>query len=34
VPRSDKPNTTSGTARAPTPSLLRLPLDLLFHSQN
>jgi uncharacterized protein involved in outer membrane biogenesis len=34
VPRSDKPNTTAGTARASTPSLLRLPLDLLFHSQN
>jgi hypothetical protein len=34
VPHSDKPNSTSGTARAPAPSLLRLPLDLLFHSQN
>jgi hypothetical protein len=34
APHSDKPNTTSGTARAPAPSLLRLPLDLLFHSQN
>jgi hypothetical protein len=34
VPHSDKPNTTAGTARAPAPSLLRLPLDLLFHSQN
>ena len=33
-PRSDKSNTTSGTARVPSPSFLHLPLDLLFHSQN
>jgi hypothetical protein len=34
APHTDKPGTTSGTARAPSPSLLHLPLDLLFHSQN
>lgn len=33
-PHNDKASTTSGTARTPSPSLLHLPLDLLFHSQN
>ena len=34
APRSDRTNPTSGAARAPSPSGLHSPLDLLFHSQN
>jgi uncharacterized protein involved in outer membrane biogenesis len=34
APHSDKPSTTSGTARPPSPSAIHSPLDLLFHSQN
>ena len=33
-PRGDKSSATSGTPRPPAPSILHLPLDLLFHSQN